>query len=59
MNLGTRLSGRPRNRRLDEVREDESSVGGEGWQERVHNRGEWKKLLRTARNRCTMHMSME
>jgi len=23
---------------------------GEGWQEKVHNIEEWKKLLRTARN---------
>jgi len=29
MNLGTRLRGRPRNRRQDEVMEDGSSVGGE------------------------------
>jgi hypothetical protein len=32
------------------VREDGRIVGGEGWQEKVHNREEWKKLLRTARN---------
>ena len=39
MNLGTRrLRGRPRNRWQDEVREDGSIVGGEGWQEKVHNR---------------------
>ena len=39
MNLGTtRLRGRPRNRWQDEVREDERIVGGEGWQEKVHNR---------------------
>jgi hypothetical protein len=32
MNLGTtRLKGRPRNRRQDEVREDGRIVGGEGW----------------------------
>jgi hypothetical protein len=52
MNLGTtRLRGRPRNRWQDEVREDGRTVGGEGWQEKVHDREEWKKLLRTARNR--------
>ena len=51
MNLGTRLRGRPRNRWQDEVREDGRIVGGEGWQEKVHNRDERKKLLRTARNR--------
>ena len=59
MDLGTRrLRGRPRNRWQDEVRED-GIVGGEGWQEKVHNREEWKKLLGTARNRRILHMSME
>ena len=59
MNLGTtRLRGRPRNRWQDEVRGWEK-VGGEGWQEKVHNRGERKKLLRTARNRRILHVSME
>jgi hypothetical protein len=32
--------------------EDGGIVGGEEWQEKVHNREEWKKLLRTARNHC-------
>ena len=42
MNLGTRrLRGGPRNRWQDEVREDGRIVGGEGWQEKVHNREEW------------------
>jgi len=60
MNLGTRrLRGRPRNRWQDEVREDGRIVGGEGWQEKVHNREEWKKLLRTARNCRILHMPME
>jgi len=60
MNLGTtRLRGRPRNRWQDEVREDGRIVGGDGWQEKVHNREESKKLLRTARNRCILHMPME
>jgi len=60
MNLGTkRLRGRPSNRWQDEVREDGRIVGGEGWQEKVHNREEWKKLLRTARNRRILHMPME
>jgi hypothetical protein len=60
MNLGTtRLKGRPRNRRQDEVREDGRIVGGEVWQEKVHNREEWKKLLRMARNSCILHMPME
>jgi hypothetical protein len=51
--------GRPRNRWQDEVREDGRLVGGKGWKERVYNREEWKKLLRTARNRRILHMSME
>jgi len=55
----TRLRDRPRNRWQDEVREDERIVGGEGWQEKVHNGEEWKKLLRTARNRCILRMAME
>jgi hypothetical protein len=60
MNLGTtRLRGRPRNRWQDGVREDGKIVGGEGWQEKVHNREEWKKLLRTARNCHILHMPME
>jgi len=60
MNLGTtRFKGRPRNRWLDEVREDGRIVDGEGWQEKVHNREECKKLLRTARNRRILHMPME
>jgi len=60
MNLGTRrLRGRPRNRWQDEVREDGKTVGEEGWQEKVRNRMERKKLLRTSRNRCILHMAME
>jgi len=60
MNLGTRrLRGRPRNRWQDEVREDGRTVGREGWQEKVHNRKEWKKLLRTARNLRILHIPME
>jgi hypothetical protein len=31
------------------VAEDGRIVGGEGWQEKVCNREEWKKLLRTAK----------
>jgi hypothetical protein len=57
MNLETTgLRGRPRNRWQDEIREDGRIVGGEGWQEKLHNREEWKKLLRTAMNRCILHM---
>ena len=60
MNLITKtLRGRPRNRWQDEVREDGRIVGGGGWQEKVHSRVEWKKLLRTARNRRILHMPME
>jgi hypothetical protein len=47
------------NRWQDEVREDGRIVGGEKWQEKVYNREEWKKLLRTARNRRILHMLME
>jgi hypothetical protein len=43
----------------DKVRDGGGIVGGEGWQEKVHNREEWKKLLRTARNCCILHMLME
>jgi hypothetical protein len=59
MNLGTtRLRGKPRNRWQDEV--------GEGWKNswcrrvagNVYNREEWKKLLRTARNRRILHKPM-
>jgi hypothetical protein len=60
MNLGTTsLRGRPRSRRQDEVREDGRIVDGEGWQEKVHDREEWKKLLRTARNHRILHTPME
>jgi hypothetical protein len=59
MNLETRQRGRPRNRWQDEVREDGRIVVGEEWQEKVYNREEWKKLLRTARDRHILHMPME
>ena len=60
MNLGaTTLRGRPRKRWKDEVRGDGRIVGGEGWQEKVHNREEWKKLLRTGMNRRLLHVPME
>jgi len=60
MNLETtRLRGRPRIRWQDEVREDGRLVGGKGWKERVYNREEWKKLLRTTRNRHILHMPTE
>jgi len=60
MNLGTtRLRGRPRNRWQDDVREDERIVGGKGRQDKVHNREERKKILRTARKRRILRMAME
>ena len=46
----TLLRGRPRNRWQDGIREDGRIIGGEGWQEKLHNREEWKKLLRMAGN---------
>jgi hypothetical protein len=55
----TRLRGRPRNRWQDDVREDGRIVGGEGWQEKVCNREEWNKLLRTARNRRILQMPID
>jgi hypothetical protein len=59
MNLESkRPTGRQRNRWKGEVREDGRIVGGEGWQEKVYNREEWKKLLRTARNCHIVHMAM-
>jgi hypothetical protein len=41
------------------VREDGRIVGGEGWQEKVYDRVEWKKLLRMAWNNRIRHMPME
>jgi hypothetical protein len=40
------------------VREDGRIVDGEKKKEKVHNREERKKLLRTARNRRILHMPM-
>jgi hypothetical protein len=51
--------GTPRNRYQDEVREDGRIVGREEWQEKVYNRKEWKKFLRTPRSRRILHMPME
>jgi len=60
MNLGTtRLRSRPRKRWRDEARVDGRIVGGEEWRKKVHNREEWKKLLRTAKNRHILHMAKE
>jgi hypothetical protein len=58
MNNETRLRGRPGNRWQDEVGEDGRIVGGEGWQKRVRDREEWKKLLRMARSHRILHMPM-
>jgi hypothetical protein len=55
----TRMRGRPRNRWQDKLREDGRLVGGKGWKERVYNRGEWKKLLRMAKNRLILFMPIE
>jgi hypothetical protein len=41
------------------VREDGRLVAGKYRKERVYNKEEWKKLLRTARNRRILHMPME
>jgi hypothetical protein len=41
------------------VREDGRIVGGEGWQENVYNREEWKKFLRMARNCRFLHVPVE
>jgi len=59
INLETkRLRGRPRNIWQDEVRENERLVGEKGCKESVHNRKEWKKLMRAARNR-NLHMAIK
>jgi hypothetical protein len=55
----TRPRGQHRNRWQDEVSEDGRIVGGEDWQEKVYDREEWKKVLRTARNHRILHMAME
>jgi hypothetical protein len=48
-----------RSRWQNEVREDGRIVSGEEWQEKVYDRKEWKKLLRTARNRHILHVPLE
>jgi hypothetical protein len=60
MNLeATRPRGKPRNRWQDEVREDGRIVGGEERQEKVYDREEWKKRLRTASNRHFLGTAMD
>jgi hypothetical protein len=50
LNLETiRLRGRLRHRWQYEVREDGRMVGGEECLEKVYNREEWKKVLKTAK----------
>jgi hypothetical protein len=34
-------------------------VGGKAWQVKLYNREDWKKLLRMAKNRHILHLSME
>jgi hypothetical protein len=41
------------------VSEDGRMVGGEEWQEKVYDREEWKKVLRTVRNDRILHMPNE
>jgi hypothetical protein len=57
--LETRPRGRSRNRWQDEVREDGRIVDEVQWREKVYDREEWKKLLRTARNHHFLHLPME
>ena len=59
MNFGTSLRGRPRHRWQNEVRAGGRIVGGKGWQEKIHNGEEWKKLLKMARNCRILHMPTE
>jgi hypothetical protein len=63
MNLETtRPRDRPRNRWQDAVRRDGRIVGrivGEEWQEKVYDREEWKKLLRTVTNHRILDMLTE
>jgi hypothetical protein len=60
MNLeSTRTRGRPRNRWQDKVREDGRIACREEWQEKVYNSEEWRKPLRTARNRHILNMAVK
>jgi len=59
MNLERRrLKGRPRNRWQDELREDGRIDGGKDGRKGYITK-EWKKLLRTARNRHILHVPIE
>jgi len=44
---------------VDQEIEDVRIVFVEGWQEKVHNREEWKTLMRTPRNRGILDMPVE
>ena len=39
--------------------EENRMVSGEEWQEKVYDREEWKRLLRTARNHRILYMPMD
>jgi hypothetical protein len=54
-----RLRGRPRNRWKEEVRENGRIVGAEELLEKVYNREERKKPLKTAMNCCILHMGKQ
>ena len=54
----TRLRGKRKNRWQEEVRDYCKVVSVEVWQGRIYKIEEWKKLLRTARNRRILHMPM-
>jgi len=41
------------------MKEDGIIIGGKGWQEKVYNREEWKKLLRTTRKCRILHIPMK
>jgi hypothetical protein len=57
MNLETtRLRCITRTRWQDEVREVGRLVDGKGWNEKLHNREEWKKFVKMVRNRRILHM---
>jgi hypothetical protein len=59
MNLESiRRTCRTINKWQDDVKENGRIVGGEEWQEKVYNREERKKFLRTARNSRILHMPM-
>jgi hypothetical protein len=57
MNLETTLRGRPRNTWQNEVKKTGRIVGREGLQEKLCNREERKKLLRTARSCHILHIN--